>query len=178
MASGGVMRRCVVAFVCVSVPLAAAVGLAQRATQPAIDSSRGGQLPPAAGPSGIEVASLDRQADPCVDFYEFACGGWRATHLLPTDSGNYGRVQEIRDRNDALLRRVVERPQLAGDLHKAADYYAACVDTRMIEATAPLRTDIARIDWLASKSDLPELMAYFHSVDTVGRVAESAVSAD
>jgi putative endopeptidase len=25
----------------------------------------------------LDVTSLDRSADPCVDFYKFSCGGWQ-----------------------------------------------------------------------------------------------------
>jgi hypothetical protein len=35
--------------------------------------------------SGFDVTQLDRSADPCVDFYQFACGGWRAKNPLPAD---------------------------------------------------------------------------------------------
>ena len=31
---------------------------------------------------GIDITDLDRKADPCNDFYEFANGTWRANHPM------------------------------------------------------------------------------------------------
>jgi putative endopeptidase len=147
------MRRCLIAAVFVSTPLAAALGAAQaRATRPA------------ASPAGVELASLDRSASPCQDFYRFACGGWIDAHPLPADRRNYARMNEIRDRNDLVLRRILERPGAAGSLRKASDFYAACSNTAEIEAKglAPLRPELARIAAVADAKALPELIARLH----------------
>ena len=141
------MRRHLVAFVFVSLPLAAALGLAQNRT-------------------AVETGSLDRAADPCGDFYQFACGGWIEKTPLPADRLNYGRTQEVQDRNFAILRRILEKPGTTGDLRKASDYYAACVDTPTIEKRGlqPLRPLLARIDALSRREQLPELVGYLHRV--------------
>ena len=147
------MRRCLIAALFVATPLAVALGAAQaRAARPA------------AAPTGVELASLDRGADPCVDFYRFACGGWIDAHPLPADRRNYARTNEIRDRNDVVLRRILERPGAIGDLRKASDYYAACMNTDAINAKglAPLRPELDRIAAMSDIRALPEIIARLH----------------
>jgi len=114
----------------------------------------------------LRASDRDPSADPGVDFYRFACGGWIDAHPLPADRRNYARTNEIRDRNDAVLRRILERPGATGDLRKASDYYGACVDTDAIEARGlrPLQPALARIDALSSREELPALVGYLHRV--------------
>jgi len=59
-----------------------------------------------------------------------------------------------------------ERRSASGDLAKAIDYYAACLDTRAIDAKglAPLRPDLRRIDHLRDTRALADLLAHLHTV--------------
>src|SRR5262245_4083375 len=124
------------------------------------------KTPPPA--SGVELSSLDRKADPCVDFYQFACGGWVAANPLPADRGTYGRFAELQERNFAILRRVLESPSPSAgvDARKASDFYAACMDIATIErkALTPIATDLTMLDASRNPDDLPVVLAHLHEV--------------
>ena len=125
------MRRLIFALTFVAMPLAAAMV----ASAPEHRSlGGGGQSRTTAEIKGVEIDALDRKADPCVDFYQFACGGWVAKNPLPADRRSYGRFAEVQDRNFTILRSILEGPRRDGDEAKASDYYAACMDESTIEA--------------------------------------------
>lgn len=86
---------------------------------------------------GLESASLDRSVDPCVDFYQFACGGWLAQNQIPPDRASYGRGSEVDDRNKVAIKAILEEAAkgIGADAgtKKLGDYYAACMDEVAIE---------------------------------------------
>src|SRR5689334_3790042 len=65
---------------------------------------------PAKDPSVLhfDVSNLDRTADPCVDFYQFACGGWRARNPIPSDQSRWSRFSVLAEQNRATLHDILE----------------------------------------------------------------------
>lgn len=100
---------------------------------------------------------MDKTVDPCDDFYQFANGGWLATHPIPSDKGAYGSAQWIDERNKDILKRILETPieeliPTLGDQSDAAkqadrdnlkdlnDFYTSCMDEDALDrkGSAPL----------------------------------------
>ena len=115
---------------------------------------------------GFDMASLDRNVDPCVNFYKFSCGGWLAANPLPADQARYGRFDALQDRNRTVLRTMLEaasvdKPGRSPIEQKIGDFYFACMDEKTIDARGitPLKSEMDRIAGLKNKKDMAELVA-------------------
>jgi len=112
---------------------------------------------------GLEQSSLDRTVDPCVDFYQFTCGGWIANNQIPPDRTRWGRFHEIDERNKASIKALLEEAAkgIGADAatKKLGDYYASCMD----EATAD-RVGLAAIKPLLDKAKPRDAKAWMAAV--------------
>ena len=86
----------------------------------------------------LDPMAMDRTADPCVDFYQFACGGWMKNNPIPPDQSSWTTYGKMQDDNRALLRALLERPRArhAGrtpNQQKIGDYYGACMAETALE---------------------------------------------
>jgi predicted metalloendopeptidase len=119
----------------------------------------------AAVPGRFDIGALDRSVDPCVDFYQFACGGWRAKNPIPPDQTPWGRFNELAERNREDLHQILEKAKEPSAKRsaleaKVGDFYASCMDEAGIEAlgTKPIAPALARIAALSSKRELFALL--------------------
>ncbi|OFW40215.1 MAG: peptidase M13 [Acidobacteria bacterium RIFCSPLOWO2_12_FULL_67_14b] len=117
----------------------------------------------------LDPTAMDRTADPCGDFYQFACGGWMKNNPIPPDQSSWTTYGKMQDDNRALLRALLEQvaPGTAGrtpNQQKIGDYYGACMAEETLErrgasALAPQMEAIAKI---ASIADLAAVVADSH----------------
>ena len=118
---------------------------------------------------GLYTEFLDRSADPCVDFYQYSCGGWMKKNPIPTDQPRWGVYGKLAQDNQRFLWGILD--DLARNTsgrnpnqQKIGDYFAACMDESVVDklGAAPLKPYLDQINALTSKSQLPALLAQFH----------------
>ncbi len=121
-------------------------------------------------PSQARQRGVDRQymkpgVSPCADFYEYANGAWLDTVRISSAFPFAGVGLEIYQRNEALLREVLEGAATRADrerdptLHKLGVLYAALMDSGRAdrEGLAPLRERLEGIAAIASRADLQRM---------------------
>jgi putative endopeptidase len=113
---------------------------------------------------GLDITNLDRSANPCADFYEFADGGWlkKKDNEIPAAYPSWGSFNKLADSNQEVLRGILEaaskndKATSGSNEQKIGDFYAACMNTDKIDAAGikSLEPELARI---AKIHDLAEL---------------------
>ena len=113
---------------------------------------------------------MDRKVDPCSDFYEYACGGWRAANPVPAQYSRWSRFEELAERNRRQLREILEAAAAAPARNpieqKIGDYYASCMDEEAIEKAglARLKPELDRVEALPAIDALAPLLGHLHQI--------------
>ncbi|CAH0390816.1 unnamed protein product [Bemisia tabaci] len=86
--------------------------------------------------AALLVRSLNQSADPCEDFYQFACGGWVASHEVPKTRSHWNQFNVVDDKLNSQLKKILETddPMDPEPVRSAHRMYEACMDTERIEA--------------------------------------------
>jgi len=121
---------------------------------------------------GLDKALIDTTADPCVDFFQYACGNFSKLYPIPADRSGFGTGAMIAEYTQHQLHLMLEKAAAGGanrsaDEQKIGDYYASCMDTEAIDRNGlkPFQPELDRIAALSSTSGLAELLAHFQMIN-------------
>ena len=117
----------------------------------------------------LDVPSMDKTADPCVDFYQYSCGGWMAHNPIPADQAAWSVYGKLTNENARFLWGILDEaskpgPHRTAVQQKIGDYFAACMNEPAIEkvGSKPLKTMLDQIAAIKSKKELPAFLAKVH----------------
>ncbi len=143
-------------FACFAIALVVSAPLwAQSSSAPALPYS----------PS-LDLTSMDKTVDPCVDFYTYSCGGWQKRNPIPPDQTSWSVYGKLYQDNLIFLRGILDEAAAAKGprnqvTQEIGDFYGACmnetaVNQRGLKAIQPELDTIAA---LHSVHDLAPLIA-------------------
>ena len=146
-------------------------GVAQSPKKPKAETAKKAVAADTKGPElpytpSLDLTSMDKSVDPCVDFYSYSCSGWKKKNPIPADQVGWSVYGKLYEDNLNFLRGILEEAARAKAGRDAVttligDYYGTCVDEKVIEkrGAAALKPDLDAVAGLKSVHDLAPVLA-------------------
>ena len=119
----------------------------------------------------IDRTNFDESVALNEDFYQYATGGWQAKNPLKPEFARYGVFDVMRENNEvrinelfnAMTQTVAEKGSVE---QKISDLYKMGLDSVRLnkEGMTPVMGDVEKIVAMKSLEELPEVLAYMHTV--------------
>src|SRR5262249_6691078 len=105
----------------------------------------------------FDLSAIDKAADPCTDFYKYACGNFASNHPIPADQPEVDQFYLLYNVNTQSLNGILTKfsdpaNQKSSNEKKIGDYYAACMNTDLI-----------------NQKDLTTIQPIFDQIDKVSK---------
>ena len=118
----------------------------------------------------LNLESIDKSIDPCVNLYQYSCGRWQKDNPIPPDQTSWSVYGKLYQDNLNFLHGILEQAaDAAGQrdavTQKIGDFYAACIDETAVEkhGIEPIKSDLGQIEALKAAHDLAPLLAHLHT---------------
>ncbi|MDQ3907286.1 MAG: M13 family metallopeptidase [Acidobacteriota bacterium] len=119
---------------------------------------------------GLDLAAIDKSADACVDFYQYANGGWLAKNPIPAAFSAWGTDSLLSEKNRDVMHEVLEAAAKntsaakGSNEQKVGDFYASCMAEDQINAAGlkPLQAELARIAAIKDAKGVQAEIARLH----------------
>jgi putative endopeptidase len=141
----------------------------------ALAACAGQKAPTAPAPQqqhGVQLADVDRSANPCTDFFQFANGSWRKANPIPASMTRWSRRWQAGEQNKERLRDILEEVSRRTDWPRGSveqivgDDYASCMDEGRADALGiqPLQPMLAQLDAMKTPGDLQKAIRRLQDV--------------
>jgi endothelin-converting enzyme/putative endopeptidase len=114
----------------------------------------------------LDVSSMDKSVDPCVDLYRYSCGGWQTKNPIPPDQTSWSVFAKLYEDNLIFLHGMLEQAaqrdaQRNAVTQQIGDFYAACMDEAAVEkrGLTAIQPELDAIAQLKSAKELTPLVA-------------------
>ena len=117
----------------------------------------------------LDLTSLDRSTNPCVDFYKFSCGGWIKNNPIPADQASWSVYGKLANDNQQFLWGILTedaKPSASRSAvqQKVGDFFGSCMNEQAIDAAGvtPIQPAIVSLNGLRTREELISALTNLH----------------